>query len=154
MTLAPRLSYVLRVSLRSILASVLGDDGDEQEKRRRHVRVVPREDERIEVYVEGVGFTELLVAQDISEGGIGVIVPKGFNGRDPSAPVKLLIHLPQHGQVRAVATAIHMSSKDCNESNSLFGLAFTKLSDDARGKIAAYVRSRMPRIRTGGSPTR
>ncbi len=137
------------MSLRSILSSILGDDEDEEVKptRRRHVRVVPREGERIEVYVEGLGFTELLVAQDISEGGIGVMVPSGFNGRDPSASLKLLIHLPEHGQVRAVAIAIHLSSKDSDERHSLFGLAFTKLSDDARRKIASYVASRAPRAR-------
>lgn len=115
---------------------------------------MPREGERIEVRVEGVDFAEMLIAQDISEGGIGVVVPSGFKGRDLSETVEVLIRLPQHGAIQAVAKVIHLSSKADEKSNCLFGLAFTELGDDARTKIAAYVRARMPRVRIGGGPKR
>ena len=137
--------------LRSILSSVLGNNPGE-ESRRRHIRVVPKDGERIEVRVEGVDFREMLLAQDISEGGIGVIVPSGFKGRDLSELVEVLISLPSLPPFQAVAKVRHLSSKKA-DSDSLFGLEFVDLSADGREKIAIYVRARMPRLRIGGSPS-
>lgn len=138
------------VTLKSILSSVLGTG---KETRRRHTRVVPLEGERIEVRVEGVDFQELLYAQDISEGGIGVIVPSGFKGRDLSEAVEVLIKLPNHAPFQTTARVRHLSSKS-NQNASLFGLQFEDLSEDGKNKIGAYVRARMPRVRIGGGPSR
>lgn len=95
----------------------------------------------------------MLFAQDISEGGIGVIVPSGFKGRDLSELVEVLIGLPDHAPFLAQARVRHLSSKK-TEPDSLFGLEFTDLSEDGKNKIGAYVRARMPRVRIGGGPSR
>lgn len=145
------MSYsLLNVSLRSIISSVLGHG---EETRRRHIRVVPREGERIEVRIEGVDFQERLFAQDISEGGIGVIVPSGFKGRDLSELVEVLISLPHHAPFLTRARVRHLSSKK-TEQDCLFGLEFADLSAEGKEKIGAYVRARMPRVRINGGPQR
>ena len=72
------------VSWLTFLSGLFGKD----KSKRRYARVVPKDGERIEVRIEGEN-SGPLQAQDISENGIGIVVPSGFSGRSNGDVVEL-----------------------------------------------------------------
>ena len=132
------------VSWLTFLSGLFGKD----KSKRRYARVVPKDGERIEVRIEGEN-SGPLQAQDISENGIGIVVPSGFSGRSNGDVVELEITLPKHEPFRTKALVRHFSAR--TGKPNLFGLQFQNLPEDARVKVAAFVRARMPRVRMGGT---
>ena len=82
---------------------------------------------------------DVLHARDVSAEGIGVLVPHRFEGCDIDSQVELVVSLPRqrpfvaHGQVR------HAS--DEAGGSACFGVRFTQLSPEDRGRLQAYLDS-------------
>jgi c-di-GMP-binding flagellar brake protein YcgR len=104
------------------------------QNRRQFVRVKPERNAPIRVDINGVDFIETIQAVDISENGIGIVVPHGFQGCHVDQPASFVIHLPPpinkffrvDGQIR------HMQ-------HHAFGVRFTNLNDKSRALIRQYI---------------
>ncbi len=84
----------------------------------------------------GSDFLEVLHAQDLSTGGVGIRVDHAFSGYDLSSEIKLLLKLPGKRPFLAQGLVRHKASKDGGE---VYGVEFTSLSLEAQTELAAYV---------------
>ncbi|EPG65723.1 type IV pilus assembly protein PilZ [Leptospira wolffii serovar Khorat str. Khorat-H2] len=86
----------------------------------------------------GNGFLEILLAQDVSQGGMAVRVPHKFSGYDIHSSVELVVSLPGYKPFKAMGLIKHLSAS--KEAEGIFGLQFTQV--DAKGKqfLGDYVR--------------
>jgi hypothetical protein len=109
-------------------------------EKRRHPRVQPRLNERIEIQIIGDGFIEILDARDISIGGLGIWVPSRFEGCNIDKEVEIVLRLPDHNPF-VCHGIIKYFSKD--KMTEFFGIMFTQIHDQHRALIQAYVDKRM-----------
>lgn len=107
---------------------------------RTHARVRPSPRAPIEIQVMGDGFLDILVARDISLGGLGVHVEHNFVGCNIEESVDLVIKLPHEKAFIARGCVRHLTSL---ESSHLFGVQFTQLPPGGERLIEAYVRQRL-----------
>ena len=63
-------------------------------EKRQFYRLIPFEAGQIRVDVNGNNFLDILPAKDISERGIGLVVPHGFEGCDIYDEVQLIVSIP------------------------------------------------------------
>lgn len=107
---------------------------EQQQDQRQHPRVRPLPSRPVEVQIMGSTFLEVLTVEDISIGGVGVLVPHGFRLGDFDQTVQLIIALPGHRPFKAEAVIRHQrGAKD----NSKFGVEFVRVGDPAA--VQAYV---------------
>lgn len=97
--------------------------------------------ERVEVQIMGPGFLDVVLARDISLGGVGVWVPHGFRGCDTSAPVELILTLPSRKPLRMRGTIKHRTA--ASEGAEFFGVEFIDLPVMHRKAIADYIARRV-----------
>ncbi len=84
----------------------------------------------------GGTFLEVLVADDISVGGVGVRVPHGFSIGELENSVELIILLPGHRPFKAEGMIRHRTG---TSDQSKFGVEFTRVGNPKA--IQSYVLS-------------
>ena len=87
----------------------------------------------------GPGRLDVLRARNVSETGIGVHVPHGFEGCDPDEEVGLVLSFPGKRSFLARGTIKHRT--DGGPEGHHFGLHFTKISRRHRAIIREFVRA-------------
>jgi len=108
-------------------------------KKRRYPRVSPEKGRPIRVDINGVDFLEILHADNLSEGGLSMVVPHEFKGCRIDQPVSLIISLPEpmESNVTVSGTIRYISY-----TRQIFGVAFGNLKKEDREKIRSYVEYR------------
>ena len=109
-------------------------------QKRRYPRVSPEKGRPIRVDINGVDFLEILHADNLSEGGLAIVVPHEFKGCKIDQPVSLIVSLPE-----PVRTNISVSGniRYISYTRQIFGVAFVDLRKEDRQKIRRYVEYRM-----------
>lgn len=107
--------------------------------RRQHPRVRPDNGKPVIIDLNGEDFIDILHARDISEGGVGILVPHQFAQCRVDEEVRLMITLPA-----PVNATVKATGKIRHKSGDAFGVRFTQVSNGDRAKIRQYVRSRLP----------
>ncbi len=105
-------------------------------EQRKHPRVLPLVRKPVEIQLMGSDFLEVLVAHDISVGGVGIRVDHPFSGYDLSVEIQLLIKLPGKRSFIAQGLVRHKATKDGWE---IYGVEFTRLPPEGEADLAAYV---------------
>lgn len=103
-------------------------------ERRRFIRITPERSAPVRVDINGVDFIETIHAADISESGIGIVVPHGFRGCHVDEPATFVIHLPQpiNKFFRVEGLIRHVRDQS-------FGVRFTNMSDKSRALVRKYI---------------
>ncbi|ETR70460.1 MAG: hypothetical protein OMM_08794 [Candidatus Magnetoglobus multicellularis str. Araruama] len=106
-------------------------------EKRRHIRVQPDKKRPVEININGQNFLRILYANDISEGGIGIIVPEKFKGCKINNNVSLVITLPHPYKKIFLVTGriIHVM-------NEKFGVEFLDLTKENRKILKKYINRR------------
>ncbi|MBF0451727.1 MAG: PilZ domain-containing protein [Candidatus Magnetomorum sp.] len=106
--------------------------------KRRHIRVQPEKKSPVEVDINGQNFLTIIYANDISEGGIGIIVPEKFKGCKINNNVSLVITLPKPLKKSFIVTGriIHVI-------NEKFGVEFLDLAKENRKLLKQYIKKRL-----------
>ena len=99
-----------------------------QREQRQSPRVVPLSSRPVEVQIMGRAFLEVLTAEDVSVGGVGVRVPHGLDIGDQDEPVELIVSLPGAKPFKARAVIRHRQDAALHER---FGVEFTHLPESA-----------------------
>lgn len=107
-------------------------------KLRKYVRVEPEEAFPIRVDINGEGFIDVFNATDISQNGIGVLVPHKFADCKTQSEVSLIITLPKPTtqNIRVNGVIRHVDSQQ-------FGIMFTDITPEDQEKIREYVHYRL-----------
>jgi c-di-GMP-binding flagellar brake protein YcgR len=113
-------------------------------EKRKHPRVVPLESAPIEVQIMGTGFLEVLYAEDISLGGMAVVVPHGFSEEELSESVELIVTMPGSKPFKTRGTIRHISR---GSNSGRFGVQFQELSETQQAHIGWYVEKLLMRGR-------
>ncbi len=103
------------------------------------LRVRPEPHRPVEVQVMGAGFLDVLRARDVSQTGLGILVPHGFEGCDLLDAVELIVTLPGSASFRAAGMLRHRTQYG---STSFFGVEFSRISHRDRLALRAYVTAR------------
>lgn len=116
--------------------------------KRKHTRVVPFPNQPVQIQLMGNGFLDILIAQDVSQGGMAILVPHHFDGCDIHSAVELVVSLPGFKPFKAIGLIKHLSPGKA--ANGLFGLKFTQI--DAKGKdfLDAFVKKLISQRRMAG----
>ena len=107
-------------------------------EKRVHERIKPDPKHPIEIQIMGKNFIDILNAEDISEGGIGIIVPHKFEGCDIDSPVELVITLPPDNCFKAQGKIRHYSQQLTDKG--IFGVEFTDMKKKNWKDISLYVK--------------
>lgn len=91
----------------------------------------------------GPGRLDVLSARNVSQTGIGIYVPHGFDGCDLEAEVDLVITLP--GERPFLARGLIKHQTNGGAEGRHFGLVFSEISQKNRAAIRGFVRSMSPR---------
>lgn len=108
-------------------------------EKRRYIRVIPKENEPIEIQLIGSNFIDILNAKDISEGGIGIFVPHNFEGCEIGGIIDILIKLPKTKSFVVKGKIIHKQTQNPH----FFGVEFIEISPENQAKIRNYVQKRL-----------
>ena len=103
------------------------------------LRVRPEPHRAVEVQVMGPGFLDVLRARDVSQTGLGILVPHGFEGCDLAGDVELIVTLP--GSISFSAAGI-LRHRTRHAGIAFFGVELTRISDRDRLALRAYVSAR------------
>lgn len=87
----------------------------------------------------GPGFLDVLRARDVSQTGLGILVPHGFEGCDLLEAVELIITLPGSPSFSAAGVLRHRTR---HGAISFFGVELTRISERDRLALRAYVSAR------------
>jgi hypothetical protein len=104
------------------------------------VRVRPNPDQPVEVQVMGPAFLEVLHVRDVSEVGLGVFAPRGFDGCELRGAIELIVTLPGAPSFHAAGVMRHVT---LDGPLPFFGVELTRVSDPARAALRAYVQKRL-----------
>lgn len=107
----------------------------------RSARVTPSRDAPVEVQIMGRSHLDVLHARNVSSTGLGVYVPHGFAGIDLAEEVDLVVTLPGRRSFLARGVIRHVTSSATDARH--FGLELTRIADDHRAAILAYVAARL-----------
>lgn len=104
------------------------------QNRRQFIRVTPDRTAPVRVDINGVDFIETIRAVDISENGIGIVVPHGFRGCHVDQPASFVIHLPK--PINKFFRVDGLIRHVCNQS---FGVQFTNMNEKSRALVREYI---------------
>lgn len=107
-------------------------------ERRLHPRVLPRPAEPIKVQLIGDGFVELLRARDISISGLAVTITHEIDVGLMASEIQILLALPGEKAFTAYGNVRHISKE-----RGVFGVQFTRISEDNLVHVSAYVAKRL-----------
>lgn len=105
--------------------------------KRQNARVRPSPARPVEVQIMGAGSLDVLNASNISVTGIGVRVPHRFEGCDLAAEVELVVTLPGRRPFLAGGIIRHITK--AGTPGDLFGIEFTRISDEHLSQVRGYV---------------
>ena len=105
---------------------------------RKHLRVPADPSAPIRVDIMGDGFLDVLLARDISVGGLGICVPHGFADCDIDSEVELIVTL---GRARPFKTRGAIRHHNKAARDTVFGVEFTGLSSAQLEAVEAYIRA-------------
>ncbi|PJZ69815.1 pilus assembly protein PilZ [Leptospira perolatii] len=105
--------------------------------KRQQVRVVPFPAQPVQIQLMGNGFLDILVAQDISMGGIAVRVPHGFEGCDLNSEIQILVSLPGYKPFKAKGKIRHLGKS--REAQGYFGVQFVSFDPKGKELLSSYV---------------
>jgi len=108
-------------------------------KKRRFPRVSPEKGRPIRIDINGVDFLEILYADNLSEGGLAIVVPHEFKGCKIDQPVSLIVSLPEPERANISVTGL---IRYISYTRKIFGVAFVDLRKEDRQKIRRYVSHR------------
>ena len=103
-------------------------------EQRKYLRVQPLAKQPIRVDINGTNFMDIFSANDISEGGICIVVPNQFEGCDLESDASLVISLPF-----PVNSMIKSTGKILHINDQTFGISFTNITRENRKKIRNYI---------------
>ena len=109
-------------------------------KRRRYVRITPNPVHPVRVDINGVDFIDVFKVVDISQGGLAVQVPHGFNGCNIDQLVSFVLDLPEPDH-----KLIHGTGKIRRISGNIFGMSYVTLSSNVTGHIRNYIALQLKR---------
>lgn len=110
----------------------------EKSEKRKHKRVVPLEEEPVEVHLMGVSMIDVLGAKDISMGGIGILAPHHFDKWDLHEKIEIIVALPgdlADFRARGVIKQIGQKSKEFG----VYGVQFTEIGPKGKQDLLVYV---------------
>jgi hypothetical protein len=105
---------------------------------RKNPRARPLDAAPVRVDIRGEGFLEVLVARDISVGGIGVFVPHDFHGCDLDSEVDLIVKV---GTARPFKTRGVIRHRAQQGAAHFYGVEFVGLAPEQQEVVAQYVES-------------
>jgi hypothetical protein len=103
------------------------------------IRIVPSHNEPIKININGENFIDILQANDISIGGIGITVTHGFKNCNLNAMVSFIIELP----IDEKKSIIKVQGVITHVSGNRFGVAFKNLPEMSRFTIKKYIASKI-----------
>ena len=83
---------------------------------------------------------DVLYARDISESGIGVFMPHGFDASRLRAEIELIVRLPDSSPFAAGGILRH---RTVNGPLAFFGVEFIRVAESARQSLRTYVHARV-----------
>lgn len=107
-------------------------------EKRKHQRVKPLEEEPVEVHLMGTGLIDVLNANDISLGGIGILAPNHFDEWDLNEKIEIIVALPgdlADFRARGVIKQIGKKSSELG----LYGVQFTEMGPKGKQDLLVYV---------------
>ncbi len=107
--------------------------------RRKNRRIVPSPKEPINININGENFIDILKANDISIGGIGITVPHGFRKCNLNELVLFVIELPIKGKKKFITVQGIIK----HVAGERFGVEFKNMTEMARFLIQIYISSRI-----------
>jgi len=107
-------------------------------ERRRYFRVYEDKNHPISVHINGVNFIEMIKANDISLGGIGIVVPHEFQGCTIDRMVYLVVTLPKplKKSFKTKGLIKHVIDKR-------FGVQFVGISETNQKLLRQYITYRL-----------
>ncbi|GBF49705.1 type IV pilus assembly protein PilZ [Leptospira ryugenii] len=109
-----------------------------QTEKRKHVRVKPLPEEPVEVHLMGTSLIDVLHANDISMGGIGIVAPHHFDEWDMHEKVEILVALPGDlADFRARGVIKQIGKK--SETQGLYGVQFTDMGPKGKQDLLLYI---------------
>ena len=106
--------------------------------RRKRIRVVPPKDEPIIININGENFIEIVYASDVSESGIGIVVPYGFEGCRIDKEVSIVVTLPIPEK-----RSLLFSGNIRHIRNTNFGVHLNGIEKNKRVLLRQYVSSQL-----------
>lgn len=106
---------------------------------RNGIRIVPTSTEPIKININGENFIDILQANDISVGGIGITVAHGFKNCNLKAVVSFIIELPIDEKINV----IKVQGIITHVSGNRFGVAFKNMPEISRCTIKKYIASKI-----------
>lgn len=100
---------------------------------RRHHRVLADPDFPINLQINALGSRFNINAYDISEGGLGFLLPSNVSKRIVNSPMSLTVRLPEEDPFVVIAKIRHLTGE-------VYGIEFYELERIHRKKIARYVK--------------
>lgn len=110
-------------------------------EKRKFKRVYPDNNKPIEAQIIGLDFIDVILIENISEGGIKIKIPHLFKGCDLQAPVNLIIKLPSLKSFKAQGFIKHIITGKPDDNH--FGVQFTQLASVHQIQIRDYVSRRL-----------
>jgi len=111
---------------------------ENNKSKRRHVRVQAEPGRPVTVDINGQDFVDVLQVHDISEGGLSVNVPHGFQGCSLDQPVDLVVNLPD-----PVISSFTATGKIKHISQKNFGVVFLAVNQQDIKATRRYVNHRV-----------
>lgn len=111
---------------------------ENKKSKRRHVRVQAEPGRPVTVDINGQNFVDVLQVYDISEGGLSVNVPHGFEGCSLDQPVDLVVNLPD-----PVISSFTATGKIKHISQEKFGVVFLAVNQTNLKATRRYVSHRV-----------
>ncbi len=105
-------------------------------EQRKAPRARPLDAEPVRIDIMGDGFLEVLVARDISVGGVGVFVRHDFQGCDIDSEVELIVKLGAERPFKARGVIRHGVRQGAKH---FFGVEFVELGEQHRELVQGYV---------------
>ncbi|MBF0100486.1 MAG: PilZ domain-containing protein [Desulfobacterales bacterium] len=101
---------------------------------RKYIRIQPSSEYPIPIHINGTNFFDILVAVDISVGGVGIIVPHLFDGCQINELVTLVITIPYPTKKSFIVKGIIRHVK-----GTRFGVQFVNLEAKHKSYIRKYI---------------
>ncbi|MCW7493766.1 PilZ domain-containing protein [Leptospira sp. 2 VSF19] len=108
------------------------------QEKRKYVRVQPLQNEPVAIHLMGASLLDVLIASDISMGGIGIIAPNHFDEWDMNETVEILVALPGDLEDFLARGVIRQIGKKSKESG-VYGVQFTEIGPKGKQDLQVYV---------------
>ncbi len=117
-------------------------------EKRKYFRVRPADDEPVELQIMSGNFLEILHVQDVSEGGVSVRVPHGFDASLIGKTHDAILTLPGDIPFKIKGTIRH--GRD-NAGRAMYGIEFQHSLETSRFRIRRYVIARRASMADGNA---